>query len=175
MDIDFVNRPPSMGLAGMVLVLAGLGAAGWAGHTYVTGTRELEAWDAKLHDIKKMSRRTPGVITESARDSRELQQEARIANAVLRQIAVPWDSLFHEIETHTDESVALLSVQPDLQNRIVRIAGEAKNLPLLMGYVRRLGTTGALSNVYLTGHEVKTQDAQRPVTFSLVAAWAEKR
>ena len=70
---------------------------------------------------------------------------------------------------------ALLSVQPDLQNRIVRIAGEAKTLPLLMAYVRRLGTTRALSNVYLTGHEVKTQDAQRPITFSLVAAWADKR
>jgi hypothetical protein len=175
MNIDFVRGPTPIGLSGLVLAIAGLCAAAWVGNTYVTQAQELDAWDKKMHEIKKMSRRASGVIAESPRDSRELQQEARIANTVLHQMSVPWDTLFREIESNTDESVALLSVQPDLQNQMVRITGEAKNLTLLLDYIRRLGTARALSNVYLTGHEVKTQDAQRPVLFSLVAVWTEKR
>jgi Tfp pilus assembly protein PilN len=175
MDINFVRRPVAIGTVGLVLTIVGLCATAWVADAYVDGSRQLDAWDAKLREIKDMSRRTPGAMAESPRDSRELQQEARVANSVLRQIAVPWDTLFREIETNTDESIALLSVQPDLQSRTVRIAGEAKNLPALLGYIRRLDATRALSNVYLTGHEVKTRDAQRPVSFSLVAAWAEKR
>ncbi len=175
MEINFVRRPSSIGPAGVILTILGLCATAWVGNAYVDGSRQLSAWDTKLREIKKMSRRTPGAMTESPRDSRELQQEARVANSVLRRIAVPWDTLFREIETNTDESVALLSVLPDLQNSTVRISGEAKNLPVLLGYIRRLDATRSLSNVYLTGHEVKTLDAQRPVTFSLLAAWVETR
>lgn len=175
MDINFVRRPGSIGAASLILAIVGLSATAWVADAYVDGSRQLNAWDARLREINEMSRRTPGAMAESPRDSRELQQEARVANSVLRQIAVPWDTLFREIETNTDESVALLSVQPDVQSRTVRIAGEAKNLQAMLGYIRRLGATRALSNVYLMGHEVKTRDAQRPVSFSLVAAWVEKR
>jgi Tfp pilus assembly protein PilN len=178
MDSDFVTQRRSMGVAGMVVALLGLCAAAWVILAYVDDVRQRDSWEAKLLEIKKMSRRTPGVIGElqrDTRDSRELQQEVRLANTVLRQIAVPWDTLFREIEANTHESVALLSVQPDVQNRVVRIAGEAKNLDVLLDYIRRLGASKTLTNIFLTGHEIKGQDAQRPVSFSLVAAWADKR
>jgi Tfp pilus assembly protein PilN len=175
MDSDFVAPRRSTSVIGIVLALLGLCAAVWVGNAYFKDLQQRDAWEAKLQEIKKMSRRAPGAIAEPLRDSRELQQEVRVANTVLRQIAVPWDTLFREIEANTNESVALLSVQPDVLNRVVRIAGEAKNLDSLLDYIRRLGATKALSNVFLTGHEIKAQDTQRPVTFSLVAAWADKR
>lgn len=178
MDSDFITQRRSMGVVGMFVAVLGLCASVWVVLAYVADSRQRDSWEAKLQEIKKMSRRTPGVIAElqrDARDSRELQQEVRVANTVLRQIAVPWDTLFREIEANTHDSVALLSVQPDVQNRVVRIAGEAKNLDALLDYIRRLGTTKALSNIFLTGHEIKAQDAQRPISFSLVAAWADKR
>lgn len=175
MDIDFVRQKRPTGVMGVVLVLAGVCATIGVGNAYVRQSQQLDSWESKLLDIKKMSRRTPGVIVEAPRESLEAQQEVRVANAVLRQMAVPWDALFREIETHTDDAVALLSVQPDLQNRVVRIAGEAKNLQVLVAYIRRLGAAQALSNIYLTNHEVRTQDPQRPVAFSLVAVWSEKR
>ncbi len=175
MDSDFVTQRRSIGVVGMLLALVGLCASAWVILAYVDHARQRDSWEAKLLEIKKMARRTPGVIVEPQRDSRELQQEVRIANTVLRQIAVPWDTLFREIEANTHESVALLSVQPDVQNRVVRIAGEARSLDALLDYIRRLGTTKALTNIFLTGHEIKAQDAQRPVSFSLVAAWADKR
>jgi hypothetical protein len=118
-----------------------------------------------------MAQRTPGALVEAPRNPVELRNEIRLANVVLQQIALPWDALFRELERSRDKTVSLLSVQPDMQNRIVRIGGEAKNLRAVVEYARRLDNTGVLYNVYMIGHEVKTQDPQRPVTFSLVAAW----
>jgi Tfp pilus assembly protein PilN len=69
--------------------------------------------------------------------------------------------------------VALLAMQPNLQNRQVRISGEAKNLEAVFDYARRLGTSALLDQVYLTEHAVKTEQAQKPVAFSLVAQWTD--
>lgn len=175
LNIDFSGRRASPGLLGIALACAGVIATAWVIDTYLSESQQIDLWESKLHEIKKMSRRTPSTIAEPLRDSRELQQEVRIANTVLRQIAVPWDTLFREIEKSGGESVALLSVQPDVQNRAVRITGEAKNLQAMLDYIRRLEATRSLSDIVLTGHEIKAQDAQRPVNFSLVAVWADKR
>jgi len=54
----------------------------------------------------------------------------------------------------------------------VRIGGEAKNLTTLLAYITRLEQGRVLDHVYLTSHEVRTQDAEQPVRFSLAAHWA---
>lgn len=173
MDIDFVRGNRAAGWAGWLLAALGVATVVIAVQNYREVSRELGLWDAKLAELKKLWRRTPGAIPEAVPDSAALRQEVRIANTVLQQIAVPWDALFREIEARTDESIALLSVQPDLQNRVVRIGGESRSLQAAIDYARRLGTAPKLSGVYLVSHEVKAQDKQRAVSFSLVAAWDE--
>jgi hypothetical protein len=169
-SLDFERRR-SPGWIGVALAAAGAIAAAAAVQNYGDASQRVSAWQDKLGELQRMSQRTPGAIVEKPRDPAELRNEIQLANAVLQQIALPWDGLFRELERSGDKTVSLLSVQPDLQNRLVRIGGEAKSLRAVVEYARRLDKTGVLYNVYVVGHEVKTQDPQRPVAFSLVAAW----
>jgi len=124
-----------------------------------------------MEDVRRMARRVAPELAASAPAPAELQQELRAANAILQQLALPWEELFHELEASAGSNVALLSVEPDPQGRQVKISGEAKDLQALFGYMRRLGRSGVLAHVYLAGHAVKDQDPQRPVTFTLAADW----
>jgi hypothetical protein len=167
---EFECRSPAR-WTGLALAAAGVLAAAAVVQNYFDAAQRVSAWQEKIGELKRMAQRTPGALVEAPRNPVELRNEIRLANVVLQQIALPWDALFRELERSRDKTVSLLSVQPDMQNRIVRIGGEAKNLRAVVEYARRLDNTGVLYNVYMIGHEVKTQDPQRPVTFSLVAAW----
>ena len=104
-------------------------------------------------------------------DASALQQEIRQANEILQQLALPWDALFQAVEATSEQEIALLSIQPDVGKRIVRIGGEAKNFDALLAYITRLEDSKILNRVYLTSHEVRTQVAEKPVRFALVANW----
>ncbi|MDB5863312.1 MAG: putative transrane protein [Betaproteobacteria bacterium] len=168
--VDFERRR-SPGWAGVALAAAGAIAAAAAVQNYRDASQQASAWEAKLGELKRMSQRTPSTLAAAARDPAEVRNEIRLANAVLQQIALPWDGLFVELERTRDKTISLLSVQPDMQNRVVRIGGEAKSLRSAVEYASRLDATAVFYNVYLSGHEVRTQDPQRPVSFSLVASW----
>jgi Tfp pilus assembly protein PilN len=172
MEIDFQSHAGG-GWAGAALLVAGLAAAGASLQWYAQIGGEIGALEAQVDEIKRIARRGSGEFVESSRDPKELQQEIRYANAIIKQMAVPWEGLFKELESSAGKSVALLSMQPNLQNRQVRISGEAKNLEAVFDYARRLGTSALLDQVYLTEHAVKTEQPQKPVVFSLVAQWTE--
>jgi Tfp pilus assembly protein PilN len=113
-------------------------------------------------------------MAESPRDAREMQQEVRIANQVVQQMTLPWDRLFRELEASASKEIALLAVQPDVAGRQVRISGEARTFKDMLEYSRRLEQSEMLGDVILLGHEVRSQDPQRPVAFSLSAGWSER-
>ncbi len=172
-DIDFQHRSPAAGAAGRCLLLLGMVAAvtGLWWHAKLGGA--IESVDAKIVDAKRMMQRTPAHIAGSPRDPRAMQQELRAAGAVIRQMTIPWDRLFHELASSADETIALLAVQPDVQTRQVRIQGEARDLQAMLAYSRRL-EAGTLAGVMLLDHEIKTQDSRRPVVFSMMASWGEQ-
>jgi Tfp pilus assembly protein PilN len=172
LDIDFHSRPGG-GWAGVALLVAGLAAAAATLQWYADIGAEVAMLEAKADDIKRVARRDRGEFVESSRDPKELQQEIRFANAIIQQMAVPWEALFRELESSAGKSVALLSMQPNLQSHQVRISGEAKNLESVFDYARRLGESELLDQVYLTEHAVKAEQAQKPVAFSLVAQWLD--
>lgn len=155
----------------ITLALAGALAAAVVLYEYFDAVQRVSALQVKVSELRRMSQRVPGVIDAATRDPAELRQEIRLANGVLQQIALPWDGLFRELERSRDSSVALLSIHPDLQSRMVRIGGEARNLRAVVDYARRLDAAGALHDVHIVSHEVKVDDPRRPVTFSLVAGW----
>lgn len=165
------ERRRAGGWAGIALAAAGAIAAAAVLYEYFDTVQRVSAWETKLAEVKRMSQRTRGALSAKPGDPAELRQEIRLANNVLHEIALPWDSLFAELERCRDKSIALLSIQPDLQNRLVRIGGEARNLRAVVDYAQRLDASAVLHDVYVVGHEVKKQDPQRPVTFALVAGW----
>lgn len=171
--IDFSRDSEAPSTAGVTLLRLGLAAAVVSAACYVGVSGEIDRLEARAEN-GRTARKLPAPLTESPRDSQELQQEIRIANQVVQQMTLPWDRLFRELEASASKEIALLAVQPDPTSRQVRISGEARNFKAMLDYSRRLGKTDVLRDVVLLGHEVKAQDPQRPVAFSLMARWSEQ-
>jgi Fimbrial assembly protein (PilN) len=173
-SIDFSRGSEAPSTAGMMLLRLGLVAAVVSAASYVAVSGEIDRLEARASDTKSAARKMPARLTESPVDAREMLQEIKNANQVVQQMTLPWDRLFKELETAASKEVALLAVQPDVASRQVRISGEAKNFKAMLEYARRLEQTDMLREVLLLGHEIKPQDPQRPVTFSLTAVWSER-
>lgn len=99
------------------------------------------------------------------------EEQMQQALAIIEQLSLPWSPLFGAIERAHTETVALLAVQPDAQRRSVTIIGEAKGYDDVLGYVARLRDEARLKNVYLVGNEVREDQPQRPVAFTVSADW----
>ena len=112
-------------------------------------------------------------LASPAQGGREIKQEVRRANAVLSEIDLPWGALFDSVEYATSHEVALLSFQPDAAGRTMRMGGEAKSMPALLDFVSALEREPVLKDAYLLKYEVKQDDPQRPIIFSVMASWIE--
>jgi len=97
------------------------------------------------------------------------------AGRVVRELGTPWTNLLAELEVasrDTQGQIAVLSVEPDHEKHRVHITGESRDLPLALAYVRRLQSSRALRYPMLDSHEVRADDAQRPVRFAMTAEWS---
>lgn len=172
MHLDFVQPHARRIWLGVVLLLVGAAATfGLLAHHYAQ-LRETALLDERIADARRATRREMPRLRVA--DGRALAQEVRAANAVIAHINVPWEALFGELEAATDENVALLAIQPDPATGQVRIAGEARKLESVLGYILKLQARDGLANVLLLGHEVK-ETPQRPVAFTLSAEWKGAR
>ncbi len=97
--------------------------------------------------------------------------EVKEANQVVRQLNLPWNALFNAVEVSGGQSIALLSMEPDLQKGTVKISGEAKDLDALLNYVRQLSKHGVFGRVLLQSHHILQDVAEKPLRFSLLADW----
>ncbi|WP_413439161.1 PilN domain-containing protein [Sulfuriferula sp. GW1] len=167
--LDFKRTPRPWAWLGVVLLVIG---AAWLVQV-VNSERALSGQiDLATARQQVMARHSKIKVAAPPLDAEALQQQIRQANAILQQLALPWDALFQTLEATRDQDIALLSIQPDAAKQSVRIGGEAKNLTTLLAYITRLEQGRVLDHVYLTSHEVRTQDAEQPVRFSLAAHWA---
>ena len=66
------------------------------------------------------------------------------AQAAVRQLALPWAQLIDSLERAAMKEVALLNIQPDAQNRVLRVTAEARRQEQMLDYLRRLSATGLL-------------------------------
>lgn len=172
-DLDFKRQGLRFNAIGVVLLAAGLAVAAQLAWMERGLSAKIQAAEQKVARLEKEGGRR--VKPAQATDGAALQLEVRQANEILRQLALPWHGLFKAIESSDEKEVALLAVQPDMQRRVLRLSGEAKNFDALLAYVGRLERDEALSQVYITQHEIRSQDPEKPVRFSLVANWMEKK
>jgi hypothetical protein len=70
--------------------------------------------------------------------------------------------------------VALLHIQPDAQNRVLRVTAEARREGAMLEYLRRLEGTGSFAEVHLLSHQVREDMPQRPINFSVQASFKGK-
>lgn len=170
LHFDF-ERPVAVRPWGSILLALGAPLAVWVVLEYGDAADDVRRWEAKLSDTKRLARRSlPNFVVEEA-PSTEQAQELKSANAVLDQLAAPWDNLFADIEGAAIPDVALLGVQPDPRGRFVNLEGEARDLKALLTFLARLEAAPALTDAHLTRHEIRSSDANRPLVFTIRARW----
>ena len=99
--------------------------------------------------------------------------EAAAARETVERLGLPWGKLFAALEAAGNDQVALLAIEPDTKTGTVKISGDSKDYLAALTYVLNLSHADALSHVQLVRHEVKQNDPQHPVAFSISAAWNE--
>jgi Tfp pilus assembly protein PilN len=100
-----------------------------------------------------------------------LDEQVRNAEAIVRQLTLPWAMLIQTLEEAAISDVAILQLQPEAQQRLLRVMAEARNQEAMLEYVRRLAGTQTLLNVHLVNHQIQLEDPQRPIQFSVQATF----
>ena len=166
LSLDYVHQPVVW--PGWLLLLAALAVAGVTGQSYWAAKRELSVVNAAAGGAPQ---RAQSKLTEKSTYPAPLRENLAYANGVVQNLALPWDMLFKTVEGTGNVPVALLAVQPDPQKRMVRISGEAKDYAAVLTYLARLDGSDTLRNVHLLSHQLKQDDPQHPLLFTIAASW----
>jgi len=162
LQLDFVvprrrSRVVGFLVLGISLVLAG---------GLVAKHRETQQ---RLHELEAAAALLSAPRPTLAIPRDKLEGEMKNAQATVRQLALPWGQLIDALERASMKDVALLNIQPDAQARVLRVTAEARREELMLQYLRRLGASGNFAEVHLLSHQVREDDPQRPIQFSLQA------
>ncbi len=150
------TRWPGLALLGLSLAVA----AGLAMRYQDTAERLAQV------PVKTIS--TPPVRAAPAKSN---DAEERIARAAMRQLALPWAGLVRALEDAAVPDVALLQLQPEAQQQVLRVSAEARNPAAMVRYLRGLAEAKGLSEVHLVSHAVAQDDPQHPVRFAAQASF----
>jgi hypothetical protein len=167
--LDFAGRRVRTTLVSVMLLVLGLAAAVAACLQYRAIQARRAGLELRLETLLRHSQHDPASDQRSA----HLAEEA--ARAAL-ELGTPWTSLLAELEIasrDTKGEVAVLSVEPDHEKHRVHITAESRDLPLALAYVQTLQASRSLRYPMLDSHEVRSDDAQRPVRFAMTAQWRE--
>lgn len=175
LHLDF-ERPPGQRRAwSAILLVVGALLGGWLVLESRDASDEVARWEDKLSDTRRLAKRSlPSFAVEEA-PTAALAQELKDANVVLDRLALPWDSLFADVESAVVPDVALLGVQPDPHGRVVNLEGEARDLKALLTFLARLEAAPGLVDAHLTRHEIRMNDPNRPIAFTIQARWTPPR
>ena len=154
------------GLAMATLILTGT--------YYFKLSNQVAGWEAKFGRVQDKGNQHASAGRSSERGTVELAQEVNSANEALRRLGVPWESLFQAVESSGNHNITLLAIEPDVEKQQVKISGEAKDFKSLMNYLTQLQGQDVFGSIYLQNHDIQQQDPDKPVRFSLLAAWQEK-
>ncbi|MDV6348574.1 fimbrial assembly protein [Nitrosomonas sp. Is35] len=140
-------------------------------------TEEVNHWTNRVERLEKQQQQKAAPRARSTPRIKEFSQEIRKeitqANAILDQINLPWETLFDAIEHAATEEIALLSLQPNVASRTLRLSGEAKSMSELLDFVEALERELVFENVHLLNYKVKQDNPHRPIIFLLTAAWMQ--
>lgn len=167
--IDFAQPQGAVrthaGAAGWVLLaLAVLGAA----VLMVLNLAVSQQIDAAQAYVER-ARRGPELSTQPRSTvSKETAEQVQAVNRAVRRLAIPWPSLFQALEASTNERIVILALQPNVQQREVRVLGEADNFAAITQFLAALGSQPVLQRARLTSHEIRKTGQ---VQFDILAEW----
>jgi hypothetical protein len=169
LSLDYERRPSRGSRLGLLFLLLGVVALLIAGDLAVEASREKDELESGL---ARTDRKRVPTVRGSERETKRTAEEMKIANNIADRLTLPWADLFDALEASSNNTVALLALEPDLSKRVLRITGEAKNKSDMLAYVGRLTEDRRLLNVHLMDHQIQAQTPGEPVRFSVQASWA---
>src|SRR5467141_425396 len=168
-ELDYVAAPRRPQWIGVSVLILALVVSGEMVLRYRNALHELAALDA-AQGLLNADRRPQRAVPKE-----RLDEEAKINDAVVRQLTLPWAQIIEAVETASSSEVTVLQLQPETQQRSLRLTAEAKNREAMLRYVRRLGETRILSGVHLVNHHVQVEDPSRPIQFGVQATFRNNR
>ncbi len=165
LELDYVAAPRRAQWIGISLLAVALAVAGGMVFRYRDAHRELAALEA-AQGLLNADRRPRAAPASKER----LDEEAKSIDAAVRQLTLPWAQMIEAVEAAATADVAILQMQPEAQQRTLRLTAAAKNREAMLKYVRRLGEARALSGVHLVSHQVQVEDPSRPIQFGVQAS-----
>jgi hypothetical protein len=168
LELDYVAFPRRARWPGIAVLALSLAVAAGVVGRYRDARAELAALEA-AHGLIDVDRAVKSIPRE------RLDEEAKMVNEVVRQLGLPWARMIAAVEKASTGDVVVLQLQPEAQQRLLRLTAEAKSREAMLRYVRRLGEDRSLGDVYLVRHEVKLDQPGRPIQFAVQAALKEDR
>jgi Tfp pilus assembly protein PilN len=164
LELDYVARPGASRTLGVLVLALGLVAAGLLVERYRAVNLELAQIETQrsLLGTQRLALR--------ASSPRQLDEEAKRVESVLRQLALPWGAIIESVEDASTADVALLQLQPDAQQRQLRLGAEARSQQAMLEYLQRLAAARGLAEVHIINHQVRAEDPQHPVRFTVQAS-----
>jgi len=163
--LDYRRNRQGSPLPGFTILAIALIFAGWLLNEFRTLQETVDTAEHRVAVLKR------------AADRRATQARAEPAqgNPIAKPARLPqkeWARLLDGIEAPIDETVTLLSLEPNEREREVALTGEAKDFAALAAFVKRLEEGAVLKNVRLLNHDIVREHPQKPVRFALVAVWS---
>jgi len=156
-------------LAGWLLLVAGALATAFAVLQFQAANAERgrEARELRTLEASLSEPATGNATSATVQDARS----ARATAAALRELQVPWATLFVGLESVAGRNVGLLSIEPSAQRQEVRITAEAKNSGAMLDFLDALRGQPPLREVVLVSHQIQAQTPGTPLRFQARAQW----
>jgi hypothetical protein len=171
LGLDFVVRHRRNSPLGWSLLVAGTVLVAAAILAWWLASAEVSHWREESLHWQNMAKRAGFGSNVTDGQVAAMQPEIDAAAKAVERLAIPWGELYGNLESTVDETISLLAVLPNAEKGEVRLNGEAKDFAALRAYLKRLSETGAFSDVRLLRQEESQKDPQRPIVFSISAAW----
>lgn len=165
LELDYVSPRRRAAWIGLVVLALGIAAAAILVERY----REARFEFARIEATQRVAGAQPRPAHTIPKE--RLDDEYKQVESVVQQLALPWASLIQAVEDAGSSDVAVLQLQPEAQQRRLRLTAEARNHDAMLAYLRRLGETKALHEVHLLSHQVQLEDPRRPTQFSVQASF----
>jgi hypothetical protein len=163
-ELDYVVPPQRPAWIGLLLLTVALGIA-----------VDLVLRYRNARDAIGRAETTQGMLNTDRRATpipmERLDEQVKVAESAVRQLTLPWATLIEVLEGTTTKDVAVLQVQPEAQQRLLRITAEARNYRAMLQYQSNLAAASVLDDVHLLNHQVQLDDPRRPLQFSIQATF----
>lgn len=153
------------------LILIGI-ALGWMGLRFHQITQDTQTLRQAVQDTQAQiannaeNKKASELLSAQTNLSKE---NVKALNGVIKQLNVPWQDIFRELEKTIPPHIALLSIEPDAQRGLIRLQAEAESIDSLLQYASTLQNHRIFGHLNYSKHETNEQDPNKParLTFEL--------